>query len=121
VRQRGAALFEGKSKLRARILGSEELLPDDTVTCSNCHPIEPVLGTSRDGVSPDFAPRLGPSSLKQERRRRGGPPTRYDQAALCRVLRDGVDPAHIVIPDSMPRYDINQADCEALWTYLTVP
>ena len=54
-------------------------------------------------------------------RRRGGPPSRYDAAGLCTLLRSGVDPAHVIILRTMPRYDINDADCQSLWLHLTAP
>jgi hypothetical protein len=51
--------------------------------------------------------------------RRGGPPSRFDEAKLCRLLRTGIDPVSIVVAQSMPLYDLSDDDCHALWTYLT--
>ena len=51
--------------------------------------------------------------------RRNGPPSRFDEASFCRLLRTGVDPADIVVPRAMPRYAIDDTDCRALWAYLS--
>ena len=59
------------------------------------------------------------STLTDAVRRRSGPPSRYDAGSLCTMLRTGVDPAHVIILRTMPRYDITDADCRALWLHLT--
>jgi len=51
--------------------------------------------------------------------RRGGPPSRYELGAFCRLLRVGIDPASVVIPGNMPRYQVTDQECRELWTYLT--
>jgi hypothetical protein len=35
------------------------------------------------------------------------------------LLRRGVDPAFVMISVEMPRYTIDDADCKALWRYVT--
>lgn len=106
-RRDGAALFEGARPLQARVAGHDERLPPEAARCINCH-----------GAS-GFAPRLSAQALQQPQARRGGPPSRYDAASLCRLLRTGVDPAWVMVPRAMPRYDIANSDCEALWRHLT--
>lgn len=66
-----------------------------------------------------FGPGLTADSLTRDIPRRGGPPSHYDEAALCKLLLTGIDPAYIIIPRSMPRYDVAAADCSALWAYLS--
>ena len=66
-----------------------------------------------------FGPGLTADSLTRDIPRRGGPPSHYDEAALCKLLSTGIDPAYIIIPRSMPRYDVAAADCTALWAYLS--
>lgn len=102
----GAALFEGRLPLAAQVVGHDERLPTEAARCVNCHG-----GTG-------FAPRLDARSLTEPRARRGGPPSRYDAASLCRLLRTGVDPAWVMVPRAMPRYDITERECEALWLHL---
>jgi len=63
--------------------------------------------------------RLSRHSLASLQPRRGGPPSRFDDSSLCRLLRTGVDPAHVVIQRSMPRYELSDADCRALWAHLS--
>ncbi len=35
------------------------------------------------------------------------------------MLRDGVDPAYVLLNVEMPRYRISDGDCAALWHFLT--
>jgi len=57
--------------------------------------------------------------LREVLPRRGGPPVAYEQASFCRTLRTGVDPSHIVLPRTMPRFEADDTQCAALWDYLT--
>ena len=49
-----------------------------------------------------------------------GPGTReaYTDAALLRALRDGVDPLGRTLSPTMPRYEIGEADAQALGGFL---
>jgi hypothetical protein len=109
---RGRLLFEGGAELPARIAGQDFALPAEASRCINCHGTAAV-GTQRIG------PLLSAATLAEPLPRRGGPPSRYDAASLCRLLRTGIDPAHVIIPRTMPRYDIGEADCRLLWLHLT--
>jgi mono/diheme cytochrome c family protein len=116
---RGRQLFEGDLALPARIAGQDFALPAQASRCVNCH--GPARG---DAASPAAGvQRIGPvltaGTLTDAVRRRGGPPSRYDAASLCVLLRTGVDPAHVIIPRTMPRYDITETDCRSLWLHLT--
>jgi hypothetical protein len=117
---RGRQLFHGDIALPARIIGQDFALPSAASRCVNCH--GPASGGS-SAASPANAQRIGPplnaAALTDAVRRRGGPPSRYDAGSLCTLLRSGVDPAHVVILRTMPRYDISDADCRALWLHLT--
>ncbi len=108
----GRKLFLGVEPLKGRMVGHDLDLPTATVRCQNCHKIGQEPGNS-------FAPRLSQASLTGLVRRRGGPPSRYDVAKFCSVLAGGVDPAHVMIPQTMPRYDLTEQECAALWTYVT--
>lgn len=103
----GAALYEGRKPLAARIAGHEEQLPSVATRCSNCH------------EGPQTVATLNASTLAVKLPRRGGPPSRYDAATLCRVLREGIDPAYVMLPRAMPRYDIDDAGCAAMWAHLS--
>lgn len=112
----GQALFEGRAPLLARIAGQDFALPTDASRCTNCHrpaPTVPRTDTQR------FGPLLTAALLTEPQRRRGGPPSRYDAMSLCKLLRTGIDPAHVMVARTMPRYEIGDDQCHALWAYLT--
>lgn len=111
--QRGVALFNGKEALSGRIRGHDETLPPEVVRCVNCHGENASTRLSRV-----VAPHLDSSLLLEFHQRRGGPPSRYDQPAFCKLLRSGVDPAHVLIAREMPTYDVNEAQCASLWMFL---
>ncbi len=108
---RGRQLFEGQAALPARITGQDFALPTQASRCINCHGAVAV-GTQRIG------PVLAAATLAEALPRRGGPPSRYDAASLCKLLRSGIDPAHVIIARTMPRYEISNADCRSLWLHL---
>jgi hypothetical protein len=111
---RGRELFTGQAALQGRISTHEMDLPPAVVRCANCH----AEGTG-SAVARSNAPRLDREWLLSPQRRRGGPPSHYDRDSFCRVLRKGVDPAWVVINEEMPRYTVDDADCSALWRFLT--
>jgi hypothetical protein len=126
ARERGGQLFAGERPLTATMAGHTAPLPQDAVRCTNCHRREAdaVVRSAADAaldVTQDFGPGLGASALTRAVARRGGPPSVYDGAAFCRVLREGIDPAHVVIAQTMPRYTMTPAECESLWIFLTAP
>jgi hypothetical protein len=112
--RRGEALYKGKEPLRGRIRDHSDFLPPEAVRCANCHS---PASTSRLAAKP--APKLDAAWLLDMRQRRGGPPSQYDQASFCEVLRSGVDPVHILIAREMPTYDLDGIQCAGLWEYLT--
>lgn len=114
---RGAALWRGALPLEGRIAGHAQALPVAASRCINCHgadAVPSVAGQAGGGVPPV----LTAHHLRTPQPRRGGPPSRYDAAAFCALLRSGVDPAKVLLPRQMPRYAIDDADCRALWTHL---
>jgi len=116
----GKALFTGSVPLKARILGHQTDLPPIAVRCSNCHSSQPrPTSQSQAGSAPSdiFASQLSRVALLENRPRRGGPASRYDQAAFCRVLRDGIDPASVMVAQTMPRYLLSEKECGELWAY----
>jgi hypothetical protein len=104
----GRALFEGARPLTAHLAGQSWELPPTAVACSNCH----------QPASVSFGPPLTRASLTRALARRGGPPSTYDRGKLCRAMREGVDPALVIIPQAMPRYLLTEEECAALWTFL---
>ena len=116
---RGRKLFEGEVALAARIVGQDFGLPAEASRCVNCH--GGPIASSSPAVSQRVGPALTRAALTDAVRRRGGPPSRYDDASLCKLLRSGVDPAHVIILRTMPRYEISDADCRSLWQHLTDP
>lgn len=113
---RGAALFSGDRPPVARIRGHADPLPADAARCSNCHGAK---GGARPDAGQPFAPELTREYLLLPTARRGGPKSSYDEAAFCRALRSGVDPAWVTLQRAMPRYELDDAACSALWAHLT--
>lgn len=111
ARQLGQAWFEGRLPLKARMVSHGQDLPASAAACINCH------GARSPGER--FAVALDRRWLTQAQPRRGGPASRYDAQAFCRVLREGVDPAWVVVNQTMPRYDLTDLQCQALWLHLT--
>ncbi len=110
----GKRLFNGQTPIPARLVGHAEVLPASTARCSNCHAITPP----NIPLAASFAPVLDAPSLQKPLSRRGGPPSKFDATSLCKLLREGVDPAWIVLPTTMPRYTISDLQCSALWSFL---
>jgi hypothetical protein len=111
---RGQSLFSGSIDLQGRIYTHTADMPPNVVRCSNCHAVAAGADVPR---SP--APRLTRSLLVLPHARRGGPPSNYNRTGFCTLLRRGVDPAFVMISVEMPRYTIDEANCGALWRYLT--
>ena len=112
--QLGSELFNGKAALKGRMSTHLVDLPPEAVRCSNCH-----ASASGTGVRGSNAPRLTRQLLLVPQRRRGGPPSRYNLAGFCNLLRKGVDPAYVVVDEQMPRYTLDNHECSALWRFLT--
>ncbi|RZM00732.1 MAG: hypothetical protein EOP73_15405 [Variovorax sp.] len=104
--------------LRGRLAGHPDDLPPAATRCVNCHAIGEAPGRPATAT---FGPLLGPATLAWALPRRGGPPSRYDAASLCRLLREGIDPAWVMVDAAMPRYAVSDAQCEALWARLAGP
>jgi hypothetical protein len=115
----GRSLFDGLQPLIGRIGGHAERLPAEALACANCHRSRPGAPERIAGGGRDAGPVLNASTLLGAVERRGGPPSRYDRDGFCRALRAGVDPAGVVLPRVMPRYEIDAAGCDALWRFLT--
>ncbi|TDM09719.1 MAG: hypothetical protein C4K60_10980 [Ideonella sp. MAG2] len=122
--QRGMALFHGARPLQGRVVGHQVDLPAAAVACINCHgdaaserPRAAAADAAASGLAPRFAPPLTAQHLAQALKRRGGPASRYDATSLCLLLREGLDPATVMIPQTMPRYQVSEAQCADLWQY----
>jgi hypothetical protein len=116
----GRMLFEGQQPLRGRISGHTQWLPSEALACANCHRAKPGAPGRPAAGGRDTGPVLDATALLERVERRGGPPSRYDLDAFCRVLRLGEDPAGVLLPRVMPRYDLDAGQCEALWRFLTI-
>jgi hypothetical protein len=135
----GARAFDGRSPLVGRIEGHAAPLPAAALACANCHlpsarpagaldpagarslapaPAAPG-GAGATGQAASFGPVLDRAGLTARVARRGGPPSRFDERAFCRLLRTGEDPAGVLLPRAMPRYDIDDDDCRRLWRHVT--
>jgi hypothetical protein len=119
--ERGQRLFNGDLPLTGVITGHTSALPPQASRCVNCHAAGSAPPSASGASTQSFGPALNAKLLLQDARRRGGPASRYDEAALCKLLSTGIDPAYIIIPASMPRYELSAVDCKALWAFLTQP
>jgi hypothetical protein len=108
----GERLFDGRHPLAGGLAHHPQPLPAEALRCVNCH-------ARSDRLEAGFAPVLSAASITRAAERRGGPASRYDRTAFCRVLRTGIDPAWVLVSRAMPRYALTDAQCAALWTYLT--
>lgn len=135
-REAGQALYEGRVALQARLAGNLQTLPTPVARCVNCHEnarnTTPGVAAATAGLvaagwgrSPSeprvvvaVVPALTGDRLARSHGRRGGPATRYSAAALCTLLRSGVDPAQVVVSGNMPRYAVSDAQCRQLMHYL---
>lgn len=134
----GAALFAGEAApglppLQGRMVGHVNALPAAATRCASCHSTTAIT-TARSAAAassigtplrPDalaegagFGAVLNARTLGQAQPRRGGPPSAYDASSLCKLLREGIDPAWVLINTAMPRYDASDAQCAALWAWL---
>jgi hypothetical protein len=113
-RDRGEAMFFGEQPLKGTIREHQGMLPPEVVKCTNCH-----TAGKQPGAEAGVAPRIDRSLLLVERQRRGGPPSSYGAESFCRLLRTGIDPAHILIAREMPVYAVDDAQCAGLWRFLT--
>lgn len=112
--RQGKDIFSGKESIAAKIAGHQDRLPPQVARCINCHaPAQP--GSART----ESAPSLSSEWLLQTRARRGGPAFAYGRESFCTTLRSGVDPEHVILNRAMPRFDISNEQCLALWLYLT--
>jgi hypothetical protein len=112
--ERGRDLFEGRIEMHGRILTHTTDLPPGVVRCGNCH----AVATGPE-VRLSLAPRLTHDLLLAPRARRGGPPSIYDRNRFCTLLREGRDPALVIISEEMPRYRLDDTNCWALWKFIT--
>jgi hypothetical protein len=124
----GRALFFGARPLTAHVAGQDWELPQEAVVCSNCHqrgassaPGGIGRGAPAAETPPSFGPPLTRATLTRTLGRRGGPPSAYDGGKLCRAVREGIDPALVIIPQAMPRYAFTDEECGALWAFLLTP
>lgn len=110
--ERGRDLFRGREALAARLRHHQSDLPPVVVACSNCHAVEgaPLPKASR-------APHIDRALLLEARARRGGPPSAYEASSFCKLLRTGIDPAHVLIAREMPVYAVDDAQCQSLWQF----
>lgn len=102
----GAALHGGGAPLTGHLRGHAESLPAAVLPCTNCHDSK-------------AAPALSAQRLLIAVPRRGGPPSAFDRASFCTLLRTGVDAAGVVLPSAMPVYELDDDACSALWAYVT--
>ena len=109
----GRQLFVGEVDLQGRIRTHRENLRSDVLRCANCHAFA-------DGpeVPRSLAPRLNRDILLGRHARRGGPASVYGLGTFCKLLREGVDPAFVLISLEMPVYALGDTQCRALWGFL---
>jgi len=106
----GQKIFQGEVPVAAHLRGETRLLPVAAVRCINCH-------AAPRGAEP-LGPRLTADFLLTLTSRRGGPPTAYDRNGFCNALATSVDVGGVLLAKAMPQYQLADADCTALWSFL---
>lgn len=112
--KRGERIFLGRETVAATIGGHELPLPPEVAACAGCH--KPRTSDRNE----QFAPPLSKEWLTVARQRRGGPPYAYDRDSFCNTVRTGIDPGYVILNRTMPRFALDDAQCRALWSYLSV-
>lgn len=112
--RRGERVYLGEADVSGHMVGHTTNLPRMALKCVNCHAKDASVQKDKTG----FAPPLSGAHLLHEKSRRGGPPSKYDLPGFCKLLREGIDPAFVVIDNAMPRYKLSLVDCESLWLYV---
>lgn len=107
---RGRRIFQGDAPVAAHMRGETRLLPAAAVRCINCH-------AAPRGAEP-LGPRLTSDFLLTLTARRGGPPTAYDRDGFCHALASSIDQGGVLLAKAMPQYQLTDADCTALWSFL---
>lgn len=103
--------------IEARVAGSATPLKGKAMACGNCHG-EDGRGRAESGVDPGdvtWTELTKPYGHAHANSRRHGP---YDRGSFIRSMRDGVDPAGNALEPAMPRYDVDDANLDALIAYL---
>jgi hypothetical protein len=128
--QRGAAIFYGEIDVPGHLDGHNLVLPTLATRCANCHEEINTTPSPTPNTTPNttpnnttpsstpFAHTLTSEHLQTPQTRRGGPPSVFNAQRLCTLLRTGIDPVHIVISTTMPRYHLTDAQCEDIWAFL---
>lgn len=119
----GRKLYTGQLPVTAQLRGQDIALPPMASRCVNCHSnaasqASGKTNTATDKLAQNFGPALEAGVLRNRQSRRGGPASSYELGSFCRVLRTGIDPAHILISRNMPVFQINDEQCSALWQFL---
>lgn len=112
---RGKNIFHGQEAVKGKLYGHSEALPAQLAKCVSCH--APAKTKSKE----KFAPLLTRSWLTETQARRGGPAYAYQKDSFCNTVKTGIDPEYVVLLRTMPRFDLSDEQCLALWTYLTLP
>ncbi|MBR7779701.1 hypothetical protein [Undibacterium rugosum] len=119
----GRKLYMGAISVPAQLRGQDIVLPPMASRCVNCHSSASSQASGKayaaaDKLAQNFGPVLEAGMLSNRQSRRGGPASSYELASFCRVLKTGIDPAHILISRNMPVFQMNDEQCEALWQFL---
>lgn len=118
--RRGRAIYlRGESPSGREIVAvvGEVDLPASTVTCAGCHGARGE-GKTEGGVTAGnltWANLTKSYGHEHPTGRRHGP---FDEAAVVRAVREGVDPAKNVMLAAMPRYQMSPEDMADLVAYL---
>lgn len=111
---RGERIFNGREALPARLDGHDTPLPSQLGKCVACHG-----GGRQTRLEAGLAPPLTANVLTRAIARRGGKPYAYDRESFCTTLRTGIDPQYVMMLRTMPRFEVSNEQCAALWSYLT--
>jgi hypothetical protein len=112
---RGERLFDGREPVAATLAGHTASLPPQLAACIACH----GGAAAPSSLEVRVAPPLGCTLLSRRHDKQGEPPLLYERESFCRTVRTGSNPNYVMLGREMPRFDLSQAQCDALWIYLT--
>ncbi|MGB8818481.1 MAG: c-type cytochrome [Rhizobiaceae bacterium] len=108
---------DGNGAVRAAINGTA--VSGSRFACASCHGRDGKGRTEGDAAAPDIT--RGPGSLDRAGvTQQGRIRPAYDLAGFRAALEEGVTPDGRSLSPRMPRYQMEEAEIAALWTYLEV-
>lgn len=112
--EHGKRIFYGLDAVSATVQQNGTTLPTNASKCINCHSAQ-----TPPGAWTGSSQYLSATTMTRMVSRRGGPASVYDQDKFCNAVRNGVDPAGVVLESKMPRYEMSDTQCADMWLFIS--